>query len=94
MPTLEEYLRNADSLAQEVVNAWGLNVEAGNASLLTEQFKVLLDKACLYRNAKNLADNHRKFNILSQQEEVEVKTTRQKFAVAYKAFYEKKAAAS
>ena len=94
MPTLEEYLRNADSLAQEVVNAWGINVEAGNASLLTDQFKVLLDKACLYRNAKNLADNHRKFNILSQQEEVEVKTARQTFAEAYRAFYEKQAAAS
>jgi hypothetical protein len=94
MPTLEEYLRNADSLAQGVVNAWGTNVEAGNASLLTDQFKVLLDKACLYRTAKNLADNHRKFNILSQEEEVEVKTARQTFAEAYKAFYEKRAAAS
>jgi hypothetical protein len=94
MPTLEEYLRNADTLAQEVVNAWGINVQSGNASLLTDQFKVLLDKACLYRNAKNVADNRRKFSMLSEQEEVELKTARQTFAEAYKAFYEKQASAS
>ncbi len=91
---IEEYLRNADSLAQEIVNAWGINVQTGNASFLSDQFKVLLDKACLYRDARNLTDNHRKFNILNRQEEVEVQTARHTFAEAYKAFYEKQAKAS
>jgi len=99
MPPLEEYLRNADRLAQVVVNAWGKNAQAGNAQLLTPQFvtpqfKELFDMACLYRNARKLADNHRKFNVMSDQEEEEEMAIRRAFAEAYKAFCEKHAAAS
>jgi hypothetical protein len=52
MPPLEQYLEQADKLAQDVVNAWGVNVQAGNGALLTPQFKALVDRACLYRNAR------------------------------------------
>ena len=98
MPPLEEYLRNADRLAQVVVNAWGKNT-VGNAyplaaQSITPQFKELFDKACLYRIARKLADNHRKFNVLSEQEATEEMAIRLAFAEAYKAFYEKRAAAS
>jgi len=92
MPPLEEYLKNADRLAQEVVNGWGINVQMGNA--LSPEFKALVDKASLYRIARRLADNHRKFDVMSEQEAVEEMAQRHAFAEAYKAFYEKHAAAS
>jgi hypothetical protein len=91
MPPLEHYLENADTLAQEVVNTWG---QVGNSAPLTTQFNALLDKACAYRNAKRLADNRREHNMLSEQDEAEEKATRQAFAEAYKAFYEKRAGMS
>jgi hypothetical protein len=94
MPPLEEYLEHADDLAQHVVDAWGVNVQAGNAPLLTTRFKVLVDKACLYKNARRLADNHRQYNVLSEQDESEEKATREAFALAYKAYYERHAAMS
>ena len=92
MPPLEEYLKDADRLAQEVVNAWGINVQMGNA--MTPEFKALVDQACLYRTARRLADNHRKFDVMSEAEEAEELAVRRSFAEAYKAFYEKHAAAS
>ncbi len=94
MPPLEEYLDHADDLAQHVVDAWGVNDQAGNAPLLTTRFKVLVDKACLYRNARRLADNHREYNVLSEEDEAEEKATREAFAIAYKAYYERHAAMS
>jgi hypothetical protein len=62
------------------------NVQSGNAALLNPQFKSLLDKACLYRDARRLADNHRKHNVVTEQQAAEEKATRQSFAKAYKAF--------
>jgi hypothetical protein len=94
MPPLKEYLEEADKLAQEVVNVWGINVQSGNAAFLNPQFKALLEKTCLYRDAKRLADDCRKHNVLSDREAAEEKATRQVFAEAYKAFYEKCAATS
>ena len=92
MPPLVEYLKDADRLAQEVVNTWAINVQMGNA--MTFEFKVLVDRACLYRTARRLADNHRKFDVMSEAEEAEELAVRHSFAEAYKAFYEKHAAAS
>ena len=92
MPPLVEYLKDADRLAQEVVNTWGINVQMGNA--MTFEFKALVDKACLYRTARRLADNHRKFDVMSEAEEAEELAVRHSFAEAYKAFYEKHEAIS
>ena len=94
MPPLEEYLEDADDLARHLVDSWELNARAGNVRLFTTQFKSLLDKACLYQNARKLADNHREHNVLSEQDEAEEKTTREAFAIAYKAYYERHAAMS
>ncbi len=94
MPPLEEYIELADDLARQVVDSWGENVQAGSAAFLTTQFKVLVDKACLYRNARRLADNHREYNVLSEEDEAEEKSTREAFALAYKAYYERHAAMS
>jgi hypothetical protein len=94
MPHRVEYLKHADKLAQDVVNTWGQVAKPGSATALTSEFKSLVDKAVLYQNAKKLADNHREHNLLSQQDEAEEKATREAFAEAYKAVYEKHAAAS
>ena len=92
MPTLEKYLKEADRLAQEVVNAWEIKAQAGIVP--TPEFKALLDKACVYRTARRLSDNHRKFDVMSEAEAVEELAARHAFAEAYKAFYEKHATAS
>ena len=94
MPPLEEYLEHADELAQNVVDAWALNTEAGNSSFLTEQSKELFDKAYRYRLAKRLVDNHREHNMLSDADVAEEKAARQAFAEGYKALHEKHAEAS
>lgn len=94
MPPIEKYLERADELAQEVVNAWGVNMRAGNAAFLTDDFKALLDKACRYRDAKSDADNNRQFNMLSERDAAEEKATRQTFAEAYKSFWERHQAAA
>jgi hypothetical protein len=97
MPPLEEYLERADDLARHVVETWGINIQSGNAAFLTQskvflttKFKVLVDKACLYRNARRLADNDREYNVLSEEDEAEAeaeeKATREAFALAYKAY--------
>ncbi len=94
MPPLEEYLEHADDLAQHVVETWEVNVQAGHPTFLTTRFKHLVDKACLYKNARKLADNHRYHNVLSEEDEAEEKSTREAFALAYKAYYERHAAMS
>lgn len=94
MPPLEEYLEHADELSQRVMDTWELNAQAGKTAFLTTRFKVLVDKACLYKNARKLADNHREHNVLSEQDEAEEKATREAFALAYKAYYERHAAMS
>lgn len=85
---LEDYIEHADDLAQEVVNAWGIHVSAGNAADLTTSFKALFETACQYRTAKQTADNHREFNLLSEAEAAKEKATRESFAEAYRKHWE------
>jgi len=75
--------QNADAMAQDVVNAWGVNMQAGNGPFLTEEFKVLLDKACSYRDAKELADNHRQFGMLSDRDVAKLEASQREFLAAY-----------
>ena len=88
MAPLEKYLEHVDKLAQDVVNAWGVNMQAGNGELLTPDFKALLDKACRYRTARSIADNHREFNVLSERTAAEEQEARLGFAETYKTFWE------
>jgi len=94
MPPIEQYLEKADKLAQDVVIAWGVHMQAGDAFHLTNQFNALFGKACLYQNARRVANNHRQSYALSEQEAIEEQATRQAFAEACRAFYEKHAAVS
>jgi hypothetical protein len=91
MSSLQECLEQTDELAQDVVNAWGINFSAGNAKYFSTDFRVLFEKTCLYRDAKQLADNHRKFNALSEPEAERETATREAFCKEYKDFSEKKA---
>lgn len=93
MNETEANLQYADEFAQNVVNAWGQNMRAGNGPLLSEDFKVLLDKACNYRQAKQLADNHREFGMLSAKDAQEETDTRLELVQAYIAFHKRHRAA-
>ena len=86
MPSIEYSSEHADELAQEVVNAWGLNTDVGN--MLPETFLAVLDNACCYRGAKRVADNQREHNVVSAEAAAKEKTTRQEFAEAYKIYQE------
>jgi hypothetical protein len=44
MPAIETYLEQVESLAQDVVNACGTHVSAGNAGELSAEFLSLFDK--------------------------------------------------
>ena len=89
MPPIEEYLEKADKLAQDVMIAGGVNMQAGNAPRVTNQFKALFNQACLYQNARRVANNHRQSYTLSEQEASEEQMTRQACAEACRVFCEK-----
>jgi hypothetical protein len=75
---------NASACAQEIVNAWGLNVRAGNSSVLTPAFMDVFDKACRYQQAKQQADSYRRLNALHETgAEAEETAARQLFAEAF-----------
>lgn len=87
MPGIDFYLEHAEELAQQFVNTWGLHTKAGNK--LSDDFVAVFNKACDYRNAKMVADNHRRNKLLSvPMAEVE-QSTKQEFAEACKAYEEK-----
>jgi hypothetical protein len=86
MRPIEDYLQQAEALAQDVVNAWGISVQAGNGELLSDEFKDVLDKACRFRTIKRLAENHREFGILAEMVAAEETTTRRAFAETYRSW--------
>jgi hypothetical protein len=88
--TIEEYLKRSDELAQNVVDAWGVNMQAGNGELLSNDFKALFDKACTYRLAKRLADNYRENGVPTEQVAAEEIAARQAFAETYKHDWERR----
>jgi hypothetical protein len=89
MPPIEEYLKHADELAQDVVNACRVNMQAGNGPVLTDEFKNVFDKACRYRTANMVSVNCRSAGMLNTAAEAEAEATRRAFADAYKLFWEK-----
>jgi hypothetical protein len=94
MPPIEEYLEQADELAQNIVNAWGINTQAGSGELLSNDFKALFDKGCTYRTAKQIADTYRENGVPSERVAAEESAARQAFAEAYKSDSERRRAAS
>jgi hypothetical protein len=94
MAPLEGYLEHADELAQDVINTWGPIAQAGGADTFTPQFKCLVDITVLFREARKQADNFRKDNVLTEEIAGTEQATRQAFAEAYKAYYEKRVGAA
>jgi len=89
MPKFEDHLNNADALAQEVVNAWGQNVQAGNRDSLTPEFLDVFDKACRYQERKWSADSYRAHNALSDEGARAENEARRTFIQAYLPWVEK-----
>jgi hypothetical protein len=80
----------ASRYAQEMVNAWGVNMKSGNSNSLTPEFMDVFEKACQYQSAKQQADSHRQLNILSETNaEAEETATRLLFAEAFTKWCEK-----
>ena len=91
MPSLEDYSKNADELAQKVVDAWAAKAATPGADA-TVDFRALFAKACEYRKAKRTGDNRRmssEYNVLFGHDTGEETTTRRAFAVAFKDFHER-----
>jgi hypothetical protein len=86
---IEKYMEQADELAQEVVNAWAMNVQAGHAKDLSDDFKALFELTCRYRTTRETADNRRQFNLLSAGEAANEESCRKEFVLAYKQFRER-----
>jgi hypothetical protein len=86
MATLEACLENADELAARVVDGWDKTTVASHENEKTPAYRALFEKACSYRTAKGIVENHRKSNCLSEQEVSDETETRQAFALAYFAF--------
>ncbi len=81
MTPLKTYLKRADELAQDVINVW--NVSAAN---LTPEFKTLLHIVFLYKTARQTAENHRDFDILSDSDKLKERAARSMFVRAYKVY--------
>ena len=89
MASIKTYLERADQLAQDVIDAW--NRSAGRTDF-TPEFRTLLHKTFLYITAKQIADKHRAFDLLSESDEAEEKEARLKFVLTYKIFGDRRAA--
>lgn len=87
MPSLETLLKRADELAQDVINAW--NASAGN---FTPEFKTLLHVTFLYKTARQTAEDHRAFDILSRRDKDEERAAGLIFVRAYKIYCDRQAA--
>ena len=81
MPSLKASLKYADKLAQDVIDAW--NASPAN---LTPEFKTLLHITFLYKTARQKAQDHRAFDILSNSDELKERAARSMFVRAYKVY--------
>jgi hypothetical protein len=76
----------ADALAQELVDAWAQTIQEGNHEALSTDFKTLFDKCCIYRDARRIANNRRKFNLLSVEQAADEERTRKEFLDSHRRF--------
>jgi len=87
MSSLETLLKRADELAQDVIDAW--NASAAN---LSPEFKTLLHKTFLYKATRQIAENHRVFDILSDRDKGKEGAAGLIFVRAYKIYCHRQAA--
>jgi hypothetical protein len=75
---------DADPLAHDVVNVWRM----ASGEQVSDNLKRLFDKMQAYREAKEVADNHRDSNLLTEQQADQEKKTRNEFLDSYRTFFE------
>lgn len=88
MASIEDYLEQADELAQDILYAWQFNVSAGDPHRTPGEFEDVLDKARRYIEAKRVAEDRRRFNFLTVPDSIAEADAHRAFAEACKAFYE------
>lgn len=88
MRPIEDYLEEADAIAQEVMDIWANNLQEGNAQSLGEDFKVLFDKAFEYRQTMLIVESHRELQILAPTEAVNEQIARRAFVEVYKSYWD------
>ena len=76
----------ADALAQELVDVWTQIIQKGNHEPRSADFKTLFDKCCIYRDARRIADNRRKFNLLGVEQAADEERTRKEFLDSHRRF--------
>ena len=76
----------ADALAQDVVDAWEKAIQKGISDALSVDFKALFETCCIYRDARRVADNRRKFNLLSVEQASAEEGTRNDFLDSHRRF--------
>jgi hypothetical protein len=75
-----EKVVDADWLAREILDAWYARAKAGDPQ--SPEFLEVVDKACVYRDAKHIADIYCSSNILRVQELIDVERTRRELLEA------------
>ena len=78
-------LERVDECLREVIRAGSLTLPAERNA----EFQDVFHKACEYRNAKQTADNHREFKLLTEQEAAWETASREAFCKAYAALLAK-----
>lgn len=73
------HMQQADDLSESVLSDWEKRIRAGQPSS-TQGIKYLVDKACEYRAAKYVADQHRLSNAMTEADAVREAKTREVFA--------------
>jgi hypothetical protein len=83
---MAESVDDARERAEEVLKGWSVSKAVGIE--LSDAFLVLHNCAGRYVRALHVADNHRKFNSLTEEDEIAEATTRQAFMEVYMPYVE------
>ena len=78
--TESEYLERADELARSFVSDFDRNLAAGNATSLNDESRAVCENARRYLEAKEVADNRRQSNRLTEREAANETATKRAFA--------------
>jgi hypothetical protein len=81
-----ECLECADELTRSFVSDFDRNLAAGNAASLNDESRAVYENARRYLEAKEIADNHRQFNRLTERGGAREAATKRAFAEAYRNF--------
>lgn len=81
------YRERPDELAQDIIDTW--NAAGTN---FTPEFGALVHKAILFKAARQKAENHRAFDILSTNDELKESVAALTLVRAYEIYFDRQAA--